>query len=86
MAPWMASWPLWKNVPSPMFWKMWGVSTNGAMPIHWVPSWPMQVSPMMSPKSSESISRVMVWQPMPAPTAAPSGTLVERLWGHPEQK
>ena len=41
---------------------------------------------MMSPKPSESISSVMVWQPMPAPTAAPSGTLVERLWGQPEQK
>jgi hypothetical protein len=32
------------------------------------------------------MSRTMPWQPMPAPTRVSSGTLVERLWGHPEQK
>ncbi|HCS56191.1 MAG TPA: hypothetical protein DIW80_01950 [Gordonia polyisoprenivorans] len=33
-----------------------------------------------------SIIWVMPWQPMPPPTSAPSGTLVLRLCGHPEQK
>ena len=28
----------------------------------------------------------MPWQPIPAPTSAPSGTFVEVLWGQPEQK
>ncbi len=41
----IASWPLWKYVPSPRFWMKWSRSTNGAMPIHCVPSLPMQVMP-----------------------------------------
>ena len=28
----------------------------------------------------------MPWQPMPPPATEPSGTTVERLCGHPEQK
>ena len=43
-----------------MFWKMCEVSTKGAIPTHWAPSWPMQVSPTMSPNPSESISSVIV--------------------------
>ena len=82
----MANCPEWKNVPSPRFWKMWLVSTKSLMPIHWVPSLPMQVRPAMSPTRSGSMSKVMVWQPIPAPTTAPSGTSVLRLWGQPEQK
>jgi len=45
----MANWPEWKKVPSPRFCTMWGVSTNGDIPIHCVPSLPMQVMPAMSP-------------------------------------
>ena len=81
-----ASWPEWKKVPSPRFWIRCGWSTKSAMPIHWAPSLPMQVSPVSSPNRSSSISRVMVWQPMPAPTRDPSGAWVLRLWGQPEQK
>jgi hypothetical protein len=32
------------------------------------------------------MSRLIPWQPVPAPTSVPSGTLVPQLCGHPEQK
>ena len=38
-----ASWPEWKNVPSPMFWNMCPASVNGACPIHCAPSPPIWV-------------------------------------------
>ena len=64
----------------------WSASTKGSIPIHWAPSLPMAVTPIPSPTRSGSISRIIPWQPVPAPTRAPSGTLVPQLWGQPEQK
>ena len=40
----------------------------------------------MLPTRSGSIIITMLWQPMPPPTSAPSGTLVDVLCGQPEQK
>jgi hypothetical protein len=40
-----ASWPEWKSVPSPMFWKKWRSSVNGDMPTHCAPSPPICVIP-----------------------------------------
>ncbi len=40
----------------------------------------------MLPARPGSIIITMLWQPMPAPTSAPSGTLVDELCGQPEQK
>ena len=40
----LASRPEWKYVPSPMFWKTWRVSVNGACPIHVAPSPPIWVN------------------------------------------
>ena len=77
-----ASEPEWKNVPSPRFWKMCGVSVNGAMPTHCTPSPPMCVRPRVL----RSMRSAMPWQPMPALAIEPSGRTVERLCGHPEQK
>src|SRR5919201_1864757 len=54
--------PEWKKVPSPRFWKMCGVSVNGAIPTHWTPSPPMWVSPIVR----RSMRSAMPWQPMPA--------------------
>ena len=73
-------------MPSPRFWMMWSVPTNGSMPIHWAPSPPIWVIPVIVPTRSGSIISTMPWQPMPPPTSAPSGTLVLVLWGQPEQK
>ena len=56
------------------------------MPTQLLPSPPIWVIPMIVPTRSGSIMVTMPWQPIPAPTAAPSGTLVPVLWGHPEQK
>ena len=57
-------------------------SVNGAWPIHGVPSPPICVK--------VAVLRFMkiasVWQPMPAVARLPSGTFVEVLCGHPEQK
>ena len=81
-----ASWPEWKNVPSPTFWNRCGSSTNGAMPIHWLPSPPIWVMPVMVPRDPPPMKLTMPWQPMPAPTSEPSGTRVPVLCGQPEQK
>ena len=81
-----ASWPEWKNVPSPTFWNRWGSATNGAMPIHWLPSPPIWVIPVIVPRGSPPMKLTIPWQPMPAPTREPSGTRVPVLWGQPEQK
>ena len=75
--------PEWNSVPSPMFWMRCSSSTNGAMPNHCAPSLPIAVRPTMSPTRSGSIISTMLWQPMPAPTSAPSGTLVDVLCGQP---
>ena len=80
-----ASEPEWWKVPSPMFWTRWRSSVNGAMPIHWAPSPPIWVMPVISPLPS-GFSSTIVWQPMPPPTSVPSGALVELLCGQPEQK
>ena len=57
-----------------------------AAPIHCAPSPPIWVSPTTSPTCSGSMNKAMVWQPIPAPTSVPSGTLVDELCGQPEQK
>src|SRR5919109_58169 len=75
----MAMLPEWKNVPSPMFWNMWGISVKGAIPIHCAPSPPICVMP----KVCRSMPSAMAWQPMPAAASEPSGTTVERLCGQP---
>ena len=85
-AAWMASCPEWKNVPSPMFCVKCRRSTNGAIPIQGAPSLPIAVMPMVEPTRSSSMSSTIMWHPMPAPTRAPSGTLVLQLCGQPEQK
>src|SRR3989442_11781865 len=85
MHAWTANCPEWKYVPSPMFWKMCSTSVKGACPIHWAPSPPIWVRPV----TSESVRDELVtneWQPIPPPASEPSGTAVDRLWGHPEQK
>ncbi len=81
-----AAMPEWNRVPSPMFWMRCSSSTNGAIPNHWAPSLPIAVRPTMWPTRSGSINITMLWQPMPAPTSAPSGTFVDELCGQPEQK
>ena len=80
-----ASEPEWWKVPSPRFWTKCPSSVNGAMPIHCAPSPPICVIPVMSPRPS-GFSRIIVWQPIPAPTSVPSGVGVELLCGQPEQK
>ncbi len=57
-------------------------SVNGAWPIHGTPSPPMWVNVDVE----RSIQIAITWQPMPAVARLPSGTLVEVLCGHPEQK
>src|SRR3972149_2921889 len=59
--------PEWKSVPSPRFWKMCGISVNGAMPTHWAPSPPMWVMPRVL----RFIASTMPWQPMPAARLQP---------------
>ena len=86
IAAWTASWPEWKYVPSPKFCTTCSVSTNGLIPIQWAPSLPIAVMPNVSPTVAGSMSRLMPWQPVPAPTRVPSGTLVPQLCGQPEQK
>ena len=78
--------PEWAKVPSPMFWMKWSVPTNGSIPIQLLPSPPIWVMPMMLPTRAGSIIVTMPEQPIPAPTAEPSGTLVPVLCGQPEQK
>src|SRR5215216_110027 len=80
-----ASEPEWWKVPSPRFCTRCRSSVYGAMPIHWAPSPPICVMPVISPLPS-GLSRTIVWQPMPAPTSVPSGALIEELCGQPEQK
>src|ERR671916_12335 len=80
-----ASEPEWWKVPSPRFWTRCRSSVNGAWPIHWAPSPPICVRPVISPLPS-GFSNTIVWQPMPAPTSVPSGALIELLCGQPEQK
>ena len=74
--------PEWNSVPSPRFWKRCGRSVNGARPIHSAPSPPIWVMAT----ALRPISAAIVWQPIPPPATEPSGTSVERLCGHPEQK
>ena len=56
------------------------------MPIHWLPSPPIWVMPVMVPRWPPPMKLTMPWQPIPAPTSDPSGTSVPVLCGHPEQK
>ncbi len=57
-------------------------SVNGAWPTHGTPSAPMCVKVEVL----RFIHTAMKWQPMPAVARLPSGTRVEVLCGHPEQK
>ncbi len=61
---------------------MCGTSTNGARPTHWAPSPPIWVIPM----TFRPMFIASPWQPIPPAAIEPSGTTVERLCGHPEQK
>src|SRR4051812_12338784 len=56
---------------------------NGCCPSHIAPSPPMCDTVAVC---AGFCSIAMVWQPMPASARDPSGTLVERLCGQPEQK
>lgn len=80
-----ASWPEWKKVPSPTFWKMWRCELQAACPIHWAPSPPIWVHPVIA-ESWRAETEASVWQPMPPPAIDPSGTTVDELCGQPEQK
>ena len=79
-----ASWPEWKNVPSPMFWKICFRSTKGDIPIHGAPSPPICVINWNARPGPNPIA--IVWHPMPPPATWPSSNMVERLCGQPEQK
>ncbi len=60
---------------------MWWSVLKGCWPTQGTPSPPIWVKPMVL----RSIHSDMKWQPMPAMAREPSGTLVDVLWGQPEQ-
>ena len=62
---------------------MCGRAVKGAWPTQCSPSPPICVNDRVARSSSHT---AMLWQPMPAVATLPSGTLVERLCGQPEQK
>src|SRR3954449_9840872 len=74
--------PEWKYVPSPRLANTCSSLVKGATPTHGTPSPPICVKVSVE----RSIHSAMKWQPMPAKARLPSGTLVEVLWGQPEQK
>ena len=74
--------PEWASVPSPMFWKRCGSLLNIDAPTHCTPSPPICVVPT----ARSRVNSAMPWQPIPPPATDPSGTTVDRLCGHPEQK
>src|ERR1044072_6660073 len=78
----IASRPEWKYVPSPRLAKTCFSFVKGARPIQGAPSAPMRVKLVVL----RSIQSAMKWQPMPAMARLRSGTRVEVLCGHPEQK
>ncbi len=69
-------------MPSPRFWNtcLWPVKRDDAAQL--TPSPPIWISEEVS----RSIQLAMKWQPMPASAFEPSGTFVDVLCGHPEQK
>src|SRR5258708_9873008 len=77
----IASDPECENVPSPRFTKTCLVSVKCDNPIQLTPSAPICV------QGSElrSMNCTRPWQPMPATPNEPSGSLVDRLCGQPEQ-
>jgi len=58
------------------------MSLKWLAPTQVAPSAPMWVKVLVL----RSMPIASVWQPMPAIAIEPSGTLVELLWGQPEQK
>ena len=66
-------------MPSPMFWKMWPVSGEGAILIHWA----FFRRPRVPITTFLSI-HMAAWQPMPAETVLPSGRR-SCASGQPEQ-
>jgi hypothetical protein len=75
--------PLWKYVPSPMFANTCFSVVNGCWPSHIAPSPPMCETVVVLVGSTYI---AIVWQPMPASARLPSGILVLRPCGQPEQK
>src|SRR3990167_3634801 len=79
----MARKPECEYVPPSKFVKTCFSSVRGCWPSHITPSAPMWEIALVFWGSSRV---AIAWHPMPANARLPSITLVDRLWGQPEQK